>query len=128
VGYNIPELLQSRKAHDIGLVATVVLLGITSFGLGRLSVVDEGHASVALCASPQLLHATQAIPETTSSQTTTITPTTQGQVVGSKNGTVYHLPWCSGAKRISENNKVWFVSKTEAEAAGYRPAANCKGI
>lgn len=48
--------------------------------------------------------------------------------VASKNGTKYHLPWCSGALRIKEENKVWFASKAEAEAAGYEPAANCKGI
>jgi len=48
--------------------------------------------------------------------------------VGSKNSNKYHLPWCSGARRIAEHNKVWFSSKAEAEAAGYTPAGNCKGI
>lgn len=48
--------------------------------------------------------------------------------VASKSGTKYHLPWCSGAKRIKEENKIWFATKEAAEAAGYTPAANCKGI
>ncbi len=48
--------------------------------------------------------------------------------VGSKNGTKYHLPTCSGAKNIKEENRIWFGSREEAEAKGYQPASNCKGI
>lgn len=48
--------------------------------------------------------------------------------VASKNSTKYHLPWCSGARRISEENKVWFATKEDAAAAGYTPAANCPGM
>lgn len=52
----------------------------------------------------------------------------QGIYVGSRSGTTYHLPWCSGALRIREENKIWFTSRQEAETSGYRPAKNCKGI
>lgn len=48
--------------------------------------------------------------------------------VASKTGTKYHLPTCAGAKQINEENKLWFSTKEEAEAAGYTPATNCKGI
>jgi hypothetical protein len=48
--------------------------------------------------------------------------------VASKNGSVYHFPWCPGAKRIKDSNKVWFASREEAEAKGLRPAANCEGL
>jgi len=48
--------------------------------------------------------------------------------VASKNGTKYYLPACGTAKRIKEENKVWFGTKEEAEAAGYGPAANCPGL
>ena len=51
-----------------------------------------------------------------------------GQYVASKSGTRYYLPWCSGAKQIKEENKVWFTSKEDAESKGYTPAKNCKGI
>lgn len=50
------------------------------------------------------------------------------EVVASKNGKTYSYPWCSGAKRISEKNKVIFKSKKEAENAGYREAKNCSGF
>lgn len=52
----------------------------------------------------------------------------QGSYVGSRKGTKYHLPWCPGARTISEENKVWFESKADAESKGYTPAANCKGL
>jgi hypothetical protein len=51
-----------------------------------------------------------------------------GQVVASKNGTKYHYPWCAGAKQIAEKNKISFPSIEAARAAGYTPAANCKGL
>ncbi len=80
------------------------------------------------------------MPETAQSEgipTTSLSPSTpssvlvgaeQGKYVASKKGTKYHLPWCGGAKQITEANKIWFVSKEDAEKAGYTPASNCKGI
>jgi hypothetical protein len=59
---------------------------------------------------------------------TTQAVASEGSYVASKSGEKYHLPWCSGAQHIKEENKVWFKTKAEAEAAGYTPAANCKGI
>jgi hypothetical protein len=48
--------------------------------------------------------------------------------VASKSGTKYYLPTCSGVGRIKEENKVWYATKADAEAAGLTPAANCPGI
>lgn len=50
----------------------------------------------------------------------------EGSVVGSKNGSKYHLPRCSGANAIKEENKIWFASESAAQAAGYTRAGNCK--
>lgn len=48
--------------------------------------------------------------------------------MASKNGTKYYLPTCGTAKRIKEENRIWFATKEEAEAAGFGPAANCPGL
>ena len=48
--------------------------------------------------------------------------------VASKNGSVYYAPNCTGAKRIKDENKIWFSTIQEAKDLGYRPAANCKGL
>jgi methylphosphotriester-DNA--protein-cysteine methyltransferase len=69
--------------------------------------------------------------ETTSNTSNTTiqhSATNKGTYVASKSGSAYHFPWCSGAQRIKEENKVWFETKEEAELAGYRPASNCKGL
>ena len=55
----------------------------------------------------------------------TETPVVLQQVVASKNGTKYHLPWCPGAKQIKDENKITFISAEEARVQGYTPAANC---
>jgi hypothetical protein len=51
-----------------------------------------------------------------------------GEVVASKTGTAYYLPWCTGAARITNEKKITFASKEKAEASGYHPAKNCKGL
>ncbi len=51
-----------------------------------------------------------------------------GGYVASKSGTKYYLPWCGAAKKIKEENKVWFATKADAEKAGYTPASNCPGL
>ena len=51
-----------------------------------------------------------------------------GKYVAARGGMVYYLPSCSGAKRISEKNKIWLNSKEEAARFGYKPGKNCKGI
>ncbi len=51
-----------------------------------------------------------------------------GEVIGSKTGTVYYLPTCSGAARILPVNRITYASRASAEANGLKPAKNCKGL
>jgi len=102
--------LLTAVPRDVIILAVLVLASSMSFGLGYLAGLEAAGSAPApaadsLVSSPQA-HA--------------------GQVVASKNGTKYYLPSCVGADRISDANKVWFVSATAAAAAGYTPAANCK--
>jgi len=52
----------------------------------------------------------------------------ENEVVASKNGRVYHYPWCPGASRIRPENVVRFSSPAAAKKAGLRPALNCPGL
>lgn len=93
----------------------VLLVGVTAFGLGKHSVsVPE--------AETQSAGVSMSVVEPVAASAAT------GQVVASKNGSKYHLPWCPGASQMKEENKVWFDTIEAAEAAGYTPAANCKGL
>ncbi len=141
---NIQEIQQKIKhlfiRSDATLVLLIIVVALGSFFLGRASQGTQ-------------LASKQAIPEETSNKASVIQThesegfedkqpasimtreqpggeqiSSQSEYVASKSGTKYHLPWCGSAKRIKEENKIWFSSKAEAEAAGYEPASNCKGI
>ncbi len=108
------------------LAALIVLVSLTSFWLGRLSVEEGQTLGTPLSEIQASAAASVPIQGATSSPAALSMP--EGGYVASKNGTKYHLPWCAGAKQISEKNKVYFATKAEAEAKGYTPASNCKGI
>lgn len=145
---NIPEVWRKFKAvlelvpEEFLLVLIIVLVGVASFGLGRLSISENLKESVHIIEPDSVKDLggveTVSVPKSSGKilkQTASVlnaleSPLLNGSevVVGSKNGTKYHLPWCSGAKRINEENKVTFASKAEAEKAGYTAAANCPGL
>ncbi|HYD93577.1 MAG TPA: hypothetical protein VEB18_03970 [Candidatus Paceibacterota bacterium] len=112
------------------LMALVLVFSCSaSFGLGYLASQEGGVGQVYIEQLP-LEHSLPAA----SASAVEVAPDPEpamnagGQYVASKNGTRYYLPWCGGVKNIKEENKVWFSTKADAEAAGYTPAANCKGI
>jgi hypothetical protein len=97
--------------------------------LGRLSVVLENREPVTL-ELPTTSTTTVGTGEAQgiSSLSKEVTTGQAGLLVGSKNSTKYHFPWCSGALRITEANKIYFNSIEEARAKGYSPATNCPGL
>lgn len=118
------------------LVGIVVLSSTASFGLGILEGREIGQGSG--ISIMELGTSTPPVSVRPTAQIASVgailpadTPTTLpagGQFVASKNGTKYYFPWCGTVKNIKEENKVWFASREAAEAAGYQPAANCKGL
>ncbi|MGM0629080.1 MAG: Ada metal-binding domain-containing protein [Patescibacteria group bacterium] len=102
-----------------------LLISFLSFGLGRLSAIEENKDPV------KIEYDLRSLPEGVDKESSAFEERVDkevGSVVTSKNGRAFHLPWCPGAKRINEENKVWFSSAEEAEEAGYAPAKNCKGL
>ena len=101
----------SQIPRGVFIIIILILASSFSFGLGYLAGLDSEKTTITSF-------------ETSSLATTTAT----GQVVASKTGTKYYLSSCAGANRISEKNKIWFVSVAAALKAGYAPAANCNGL
>ncbi len=97
------------------IIGVLVLSSSASFALGYLAGQGSGQGAAVAPDSPPAGFLEEA-------------PAASGAFVASKNGTKYYLPSCAGANRISEANKVWFASAEAAAAAGYAPAANCKGL
>jgi Staphylococcal nuclease homologue/Metal binding domain of Ada len=48
-----------------------------------------------------------------------------GEVLGTRNTRVYHLPGCPGYERMKPTNRVLFATEAEAQQAGYRRAGHC---
>ena len=135
--------MQSEAAHDLYIVLIIILVAFSSFGLGRLSKIEEGREPITIeypsgfqeVGLPAQAGAYSALSSTQidsndylEGQTSPSATMGEKAFVGSRNSDKYHFPWCSGAKRIKEDNKIWFATREEAKAAGYTPAANCKGL
>ncbi len=106
---------------DIFTIIIIILVSFSSFGLGRISKTDTSKI-------PIVINTASVISKSTNNSTDNIASTNSGKYVASKNGAKYHYPWCPGAQRIKEANKVWFDSVESAKKAGYTPASNCKGL
>lgn len=130
IGAKIKTFLEDDRAFTVALLIAVAA---ASFGLGRLSAAPQKatqvpHEAALIQKAPIRTSTTREASSSSLNTTSSPETTTASGYVGSKNGTKYHLPWCSGAARINEENKVFFATKEEAERAGYTPAANCPGI
>lgn len=132
--------------RDVLVLLVVLLSSTASFGLGMLSGRQSAPQSASdgfwiedrATSTPAVLGASITAPITANAQKQITSPTeapvgqgstdNPGIFVGSKNGTKYYLPRCSGAKRIKPENKIWFVTVQDASAGGRTPASNCPGL
>lgn len=116
---------------DIFLFASIVLISLASFGLGRLSVIWQPKTPISVTrenTEAALLPGKTAGAKSESSQSASRDLSPLDGVVASKNGSSYHLPSCPGAKKIKPENLVQFKTSKEAQQAGYKPAGNCPGL
>ncbi|MBI5457207.1 hypothetical protein HY971_00590 [Candidatus Kaiserbacteria bacterium] len=97
-----------------GIVVIVFLVALASFGLGRLSALEDTKPLVSITEAPTDARPSPAAPG--------------GLYVAARGGSAYYYPWCTGANRINAANKVWFESEAAARKAGYSPAKGCKGL
>ena len=128
--YHKIKLFVQDHIEEVGVSIIIVLVGISSFLLGKYSVINSTVSGDGITFKNGALATTT--PKTSGEEVPISkvgeTDGTTGQVVASKNGTRYYLPWCSAAERILAKNKVFFASAFEAEKAGFTKAANCKGL
>lgn len=92
----------AKIPKDVLAILVLILACFGSFGLGFMSGRETGQEEPAIIIS-----------------------STTGSIVASKSGTKYYDPACPAAERISDANKVWFISPEAAEEAGYTKAVNC---
>lgn len=89
--------------------------GTRSWTLGYKPVGDGLVSQLPSTAAPA--KATQAAVTTASS----------GAIIANKNSKIYHLPeGCPSYSQVSAKNQVNFESESQAQAAGYKKAGNCR--
>ncbi len=118
--------------EEILVALVIILVGFGSFGLGKLSVSEKENPAILFEGGKMPRSGLEASVNSAKrdmvEDRTKTTTNGKEQVIASKNGTKYHYPWCSGAKQISDKNKITFNTIEEAKSAGYTPAGNCKGL
>ena len=129
----VKKFIDDNK-KELFISASFILMAFIAFGLGMMSVLEEqkypiwfeevGEEKIA-----DKLQSADSKAQIANSESQITESGKQDRIlVGSKNSNLYHYTWCSGAKRIKEENKIYFSSKEEAEKAGYKPAGNCEGL
>ena len=110
----------------------IVGVGISSFGLGRISLNNSLNEN---SDSDMIMTETENEKESANWRTdiknneissTQPTQFMEKRYVASKNGKMYYSLGCSGAKRINPENEVWFSTREDAEKSGYALSSACK--
>ena len=140
----LSAFLKSEKASAIGIALIVILVGTGSYAMGKSSqggkscieitspqIVQTGETSVKSVITPSVLPASQTasvstIPSNPSAKNNTSSVSSNDAlIVASNRGTKYYYTWCSGAKQLKEENKIYFKTEADAEARGLELAKNC---
>ncbi len=116
----IKQFLKSDTGKDVLTVIIVILVGLGSFGLGRLSKEpkNEGLRVEYTNNEASIIKSTN-MPKSTLKQTS-------NTFFASSKGTKYYSLTCSGGKTIKQENRVYFDTREEAESAGYELSASCR--
>lgn len=124
----ILKLLKQYQA-DIILAIAIILISITAFNLGKISVLKQERTPITIT---EPVNSRQAIGNNGNViQNSKLEPSTYNltpsSVVASKNSTskVYHFPWCPSASKIADKNKLTFATEAAAISAGFILAGNC---
>jgi|SRR3989338_7014443 len=124
------QLIKSHQYH-IFLAICIGLISSISYNLGQINSLKKVPISIkestdlkaeifdAANSKSQTLNSKQA--QNSKNQIQKI----DTRVVVSTNSDKYHYSWCSGVKRIKDENKIWFETEADAQKAGYVKAGNC---
>ena len=127
----IKYFIQSEKGKDILIIIIIILVGLSSFELGRLSKngnlndneikieypanYKENDLNIPIQANLSQINTNNA------PKTTTIT----GNYFASNRGKKYYPVGCSAGNTIKQENRIYFSTSAEAEKAGYELSSSC---
>ena len=122
---NIAQSLEKIKSRQGEILTGLILvLGLSlAFGLGRWSNLGSVQNSIRVeNIPPKSTEANSAIVSKISPETEGV----GGNFVASRNGKKYYPADCKSANRIKAENRIYFRTAAEAEAAGYTLTTTCQ--
>jgi hypothetical protein len=124
----IKQFLESDTGKNILIISIIILVGLGSFELGRLS--KEKASSGLKIEYREPLEAQKASVVSSVVKTPIKTPapvnSTKINFFASTRGNKYYSLGCSAGKTIKQENRIYFESKEEAERAGYELSSGCR--
>lgn len=135
----IKSFIESEKGKDLLIILIIILVGIASFLLGRLSKEGKNGQFKVIYPNGQA-NARSGLNEPQNglnlqknanlSQNTVLNKNSdisipKGNFFASKRGKKYYTLGCSAGKTIKDSNKVWFNTGEEAVLAGYELSSSC---
>ena len=120
----IKVFIISDKGKDIVTVLIVVLVGLGSFELGRLSKESDSSGI-------KIEYPNQEAGVLGADTNQVVTKLNQLPSVGkayfaSSRGQKYYSIGCPGGKTIKQENRIYFTTAAEAEQAGYELSSTCR--
>ncbi len=123
----IKLFIQSEAGKDILVVFIVILVGLGSFELGRLSKASNSTSGIKITyPEGEQASAYSGLSVANSTKSSVDTKTAPKGFFASSRGSKYYPLGCSAGKTIKQENRVFFATNTEAEAAGYELSSSCK--
>jgi len=127
----IKSFIKLVDRKDIITALIIIFVAFSSFGLGRLSKIEENKEDINIIYPPnykQMLTAnvSQSLNIGVEEGSKTVSDEGNQTILASKNGTKYYFTWCSGVSRIKEENKIWFANEQEAQMRGLTKSSTCK--
>ena len=136
----IKHFIESEKGKDILVVIIVILVGLGSFELGRLSKENNSSGIKILSAQTEeyptenqkaniiyfedsnilrgVVKTQNSVPKTS--------PEISKNFFASNRGSKYYSLGCSSGKDIKQENRIYFATSEEAERAGYALSSSCR--
>lgn len=123
VAFAVLAAVKRSKAHVFQAAVCCCILAISAVGWCFTAPRDPlaGTGEVHVTAAPVYGEVT-----TIPSEAPPSPAAAQGAYTASAKSDKFHLPNCSSASRISDDNRVWFETRGEAIAAGYSPCGKCQ--
>lgn len=122
--------IESEKGKDIIIVIIIILVGLISFELGRLS--KENDQSGVKIEYPSQNNNNDTTQPENQAQVSVKNPERNLASIANKKffasskGSKYYSIGCSTGKSIKQENRIWYSTREEAEKAGYELSSSCR--